>query len=617
MSTTPARMRINRLTYRGPERNPVIVEFGDGLNIVWGASNHGKSFMLQTIDFMLGKRDPLDMLGEGSGLDQCMLWLTFSDGPKLTLQRAVAGGAIETAVGHLDEIVSGANEYQKLNAKHDERKANFSTFLLDRFGFRRAKLLKNERANKSSFSLRLLFRYAYINEDQIFSKASVAISEGRQPTAEDKSLLKFLVTGVDGSAVAEVPTGGELKAAKNAKLEVLQELLSETQSRIDGSWTDEELEKEMDAAEAERDGAEALVREHQEAIDAARASLASSSNQVRETEANAADLRAMVVRFNELRSTLVSDTARLAGLEEGGFLLRKFSVMNCPLCGADPEYHHHDHELGMLEAQQSAAEVEIKKITAELSELDAAIARANMEISEYENEIAKLRPTVETKRATFRELQGDDRGVRARFVEATETLRSLQREFDSRVQADRLEGRIEKLNETKVPGRPKAEDADPSLSTTEAHEIAKVVKRVLVAWGYPGVDTVIFDLKAHDLIIDGKERKQNGKGVRAILHSAFKVAILIYCHEQGRPHPGFLLLDTPLRAYREPEESDTPEDREGDAELVKAGIADRFYAHLNELREIGQFIVVENNDPPNDLASTIKQIHYDGGQGLL
>lgn len=617
MRPTPIRIRINRLAYRGPERKPVVVEYGDGLNIVWGASNHGKSFMLQTIDFLFGKRDPLEMLDEGSGLDQCTLWLSFSDGSKLTLQRAVAGGAIETAIGHIDVVGSKADGYQKLNVRHDERNTNFSTFLLDRLGFRRAKLLKNERADKTAFSLRTLFRYAYIDEGQIFSKASVAISEGRQPTAEDKSLLKFLVTGVDGSAVASVPTRGELTAAKDAKLEVLQELLSETQSQIDGSRTDEELEIEMTAAEAARDGAEALVREHQEAIDAARARLVTSRGALRDAEANAADLRAMVFRFNELRGTLVSDTARLSGLEEGGFLLRKFSAMNCPLCGADPEHQHHDHDLGLLEAQQSAAEIEIKKIGSELNELEAAIIRANIEITEYETEIVELRPTVEARRSTFQELQSDDRGVRARFVEATETLRTLQREFDRRTQADRLASRIEKLNEQKIPGRPKAEDADPSLSTTEAHEVAKVVKRVLVAWGYPGVETVTFDLKAHDLIIDGKERKQNGKGVRAILHSAFKVAMLIYCHEQGRPHPGFLLLDTPLRAYREPEKTETVEDREGDAELVKAGIAERFYGHLDGLRHIGQFIVVENNNPPSDLASTIRQVHYDGGQGLL
>jgi hypothetical protein len=28
--------------------------------------------------------------------------------------------------------------------------------------------------------------------------------------------------------------------------------------------------------------------------------------------------------------------------------------------------------------------------------------------------------------------------------------------------------------------------------------------------------------------------------VRAVTHAAFKVALVLYCHERGLPHPGFL-----------------------------------------------------------------------------
>src|SRR3546814_16286533 len=55
-----------------------------------------------------------------------------------------------------------------------------------------------------------------------------------------------------------------------------------------------------------------------------------------------------------------------------------------------------------------------------------------------------------------------------------------------------------------------------------------------------------------DLIIDGKRRRNNGKGVRAIPHAAFKVALLTFCRSRGLPHPGFLVLDTPLITYRHP-----------------------------------------------------------------
>ena len=62
----------------------------------------------------------------------------------------------------------------------------------------------------------------------------------------------------------------------------------------------------------------------------------------------------------------------------------------------------------------------------------------------------------------------------------------------------------------------------------------------------------MFDLSSYDLIIDGKERRNNGKGVRAITHAAFKVALMLFCRERNLPHPGFLVLDTPLLTYRDP-----------------------------------------------------------------
>src|SRR3546814_15603515 len=69
----------------------------------------------------------------------------------------------------------------------------------------------------------------------------------------------------------------------------------------------------------------------------------------------------------------------------------------------------------------------------------------------------------------------------------------------------------------------------------------------------PGECQTFFDIEGDfDLIIDGKRRRNNGKGVRAITHAAFKVALLTFCRSRGLPHPGFLVMDTPLITAREP-----------------------------------------------------------------
>lgn len=619
MSVSLPLMRIDRLSFSGSKRSQVTVPYVSGLNILWGASDHGKTFSAQSIDFVFGSKGPLGknyltLPQEGQGIDRCSLWVTIGKS-RFTLQRAIAGGAIEVADGHHDLIGPQNTNYRKLSAKHSDSVSSLSGFLLEELAFRQAQLLKNERAQKVSFTFRMLMRYLLIDETRIFSRESVIMRKGDQPTAEDKSLLKFLITGVDGSAVATVATSAEQKAARGAKVDVLRELVSELSSGLREEQSDEELSGAISAAEDVRSDSNSALRAHQETTDRKRLEVNELRKELKETEEKAADYRAMNIRFRELDRTLRSDIDRLAGLEEGGFLLGKFAEMTCPLCGADPQHQNHAHRLQHVQEQQLATQAEIAKIRSERAELQTAIQGLIADVQATDQTITTLEMIVRAEREDLLHLQNDDRGVRDRFVEADEKLQSLTAERDRRAEIQRLEIKIAELSKLKVPARPIAENFNPSLSTNEAHDLAKVVKRVLLAWGYPGVETVTFDLSSQDLIVDGKERRTNGKGVRAILHSAFKVAVLIYCREQNLPHPGFLILDTPLLAYREPKDDDVME--EDESELAKSGLAGRFYAHLASLSDIGQFIVIENATPPRDLPKSVKQIQFDGGKGLF
>ncbi|WP_143270306.1 hypothetical protein [Bradyrhizobium sp. Ghvi] len=118
----------------------------------------------------------------------------------------------------------------------------------------------------------------------------------------------------------------------------------------------------------------------------------------------------------------------------------------------------------------------------------------------------------------------------------------------------------------------------------------------------PRASEAQFDLATSDVTIGGKERADSGKGVKAILHAAVNVALLLYCGERNLPHPGLIVLDTPLLTYREPLGSKYGELSADEVELQRTGLATRFYDHLASLKDIGQFIVIENEDPPSDVA---------------
>ncbi|MFE3206071.1 hypothetical protein [Embleya sp. NPDC059237] len=49
-----------------------------------------------------------------------------------------------------------------------------------------------------------------------------------------------------------------------------------------------------------------------------------------------------------------------------------------------------------------------------------------------------------------------------------------------------------------------------------------------------------------DVRAEGRPRAVRGKGVRSVLHSAFTTALARYGLANARPHPGFVVLDSPV-----------------------------------------------------------------------
>ncbi len=75
----------------------------------------------------------------------------------------------------------------------------------------------------------------------------------------------------------------------------------------------------------------------------------------------------------------------------------------------------------------------------------------------------------------------------------------------------------------------------------------------------------------------------------------------MFCRERGLPHPGFLVLDTPMLTYRDPLRS-----KEGALEADEQAIRNTslkgfFFEHLSKIADLGQVIVVENVDLPDGI----------------
>jgi len=82
--------RLRALRVTGLGLAPADITFGPGLNVVSGASDTGKSFLFQTIDYMFGAAS-LDLIPEARAYSSVELEIESAEG-RFFLSRNLQGG---------------------------------------------------------------------------------------------------------------------------------------------------------------------------------------------------------------------------------------------------------------------------------------------------------------------------------------------------------------------------------------------------------------------------------------------------------------------------------------------------------------------------------------------
>lgn len=591
-------LRIRHLAFHGPNRESAAVEFGAGLNLLYGASDTGKSFVVEAIDFMLGGKTALRDIPERVGYDRVLLGIETMDGDQFTLSRSADGGNFRLFTGLYLELPPADTEARELADQHSERSAdNLSSFLLEKCGLNARRVRRNKRGETNSLSFRNLARLMIVTETEITSQRS-PLTDGN-PTADTPNFatFKLLLTGVDDSAlvVAQKTTTPE-DQTREAQIDLLDQLIGEYRDRI------KELAKQPKELEDQLERLEDSLGAYTQQLTASEADyhrLSGRRRELRERLEEGKDRRAEITslleRFDLLGQHYRSDMERLRGIEEAGTLFSVLGHTPCPLCGAAPEHHQRDAECdGNVEAVVAAARSEIAKIALLQTELGDTVAALRREgagfdrrLPKVEEELSSVSSELETltapKLRKLRASYGELADKRGEVREALAIYRTLQD----------MEKRREDLEQGTEQRAAAVSDGD--LPTTVATSFAQCVETILKDWHFPGADRVYFDAKARDLVIGGKLRTARGKGLRAITHAAFTIGLLEYCRKNNTPHPGFVVLDSPLLAYREPEGDDL--------DLVGTDLNAQFYSNLANLPVDHQVIIIENRDPPSEVTA--------------
>lgn len=592
-------LQIRKILLRGDNVEDALVKFESGANVLAGESDTGKSYLVQCLDFILGA-DKLKFLKEATSYKNLFVEFENSKSEFLTLARALDGGKLKAYQSPIEEI-SGNGETIDSKRSGKSIRPDVTSVIFPFAGIADAQLRKNVHGKKQRLTVRTLAPLFLIDEVAIIDEYSPVLGRPGYDKTALKRTLSYLLTGADDKDVVATETNEVVKTRLRAKLEVVVDLLLSLAPRYSYTMPVE--------AEADENFADERIKQLSEELNNFGHKQDAIQQRVQELTKVRLKAESQLLGIGELRSRYAlldehyaSDLQRLDFITEGAHFINALQDVNCPLC--DKMMHEHEYTGSDTSPLRQSAIAEASKIKAHRRDLAAAI----FDIDIKREKVSSGKEDVESKIGALQ--QQLDEKIASQMSEAMRLYENFVKKRADRevrrLDRDRwfslLKLRDELEHEISASGEPK--QTWNGISQFALRELCVEIEGVLRDWAWGKSPRVEFDEKEYDIIVDGQPRNSHGKGVRAILYSAFTIGLLRHCVAKGLPHSGVVVIDSPLTSFKKKAAKDIP----GADGEISVGIEAAFWESFKHVSKEVQIIVIENKEPPADVAN---EVHYE------
>lgn len=585
---------IKRLDFVGKKKRSSI-HLKNGLNVIYGPTSTGKTFMFESINFMLGGKDSPPAIEEIKGFDKIQMEIETYKGKSFTLERNISGGSFKKFESDLSSINN--SKYEILGSTNKAKKS-LSKFLLSLSGFENMDhyVKRNSKNELNKFSFRSMIHLIMVDEVRIISKSSPVYSGINQSKTMEQSILKLLLTNKDDSALQSEDNTRLDDTYNKVKIDLIWNMIEESKAEL--QKMKERIKEHGDLSEdikALSSLKDLVINDLNELVQKRNESWSKIQSYLKKEQS----IRSLLKRFSLLESQYNSDLERLLFLSEGSHYFNQLNLERCPVCHKEFTNGIESHEEHILKVEDKVEGIkaEIMKITNHKKDLEKTIESVTEELREVEN---KIQLETENHRNINEHIEKELQPNLDSITKEIDDILIKQTEYNNikflKENIQKLEARkvaIETAEDTKV-----IEYNEENQLNKYLDELCVEIENILSDWD---VDehSISFDYESYDILIGGKKRTLLGKGYRAIAFSAFILGLMKYCINNKLPHAGFTILDSPLTTYKK---EDNPEDK------VPEDIQNNFYDALSKLDY--QTIIFENKKPQQEVIENINFIEF-------
>lgn len=579
------------------------ITFKNGLNVITGASDTGKSFILQCIDYMFGAKNPPKKIDEAENYKEICLTLKVNkNSENYILKRSLNKAGLIT--------VSTSNDKPDFTLKptsDPNNKDNVSIFLLGLTGLTDKKVKKNNKNEKVNLSFRDLSHLCVVSEEKIITEASPIFTLNLVNHTKEKSIFSLLLTGEDDSELITIEDKKTASLKKSAKIEILEEIIGKFSENEESYPELIEIELQTTKMNTHYEILENQLADLTYTMDLQEQQRQILWKSVQSLNSELHTRSVLLERFELLEIKYNSDLERLNSTIEANSIFDSLPSNNCFFCDAVPE-HQNYLTLKSYDAEkiEGACIQEIRNIETLKKELEFTLNEVKENYHELVNSLDE-----EQAKLILIEQEIKER-LKPSIIRLLKTIQSTQEAISDQKNRHSYVEKInylkEKVNNINIPATNTTKSADIERQITrEVNTFCIEIEDRVKEWDLFENPRIGFNNhnSVWDITISGKERSSYGKGFRALTYTAFSLALLKYCIKKHLPHPGFVIVDSPLVVFKEPEP-----DIKGKEKNIKYNF---FNDILLEFKN-EQVIIFENEDVPENLKLSMHLIEFTKNQ---